>query len=158
MLKKNYYLLIIIFIFFLDRITKILVINYTNDAKSLDLFASEYLNLSLVWNEGIAFGLMSFDNILYYNLFSFFIFCIIIYLIILIFKAEKFEKTLFSMVVGGALGNFYDRLQYKAVPDFIDFHYNNFHWFTFNIADVFISLGVILLIIYEFTKKKKINV
>ena len=158
MIKKKYYLFIIFFIFFLDRITKIIVINYTNNSNSLDLFSSKYLNFSLIWNPGIAFGLMSFENNFFYNLFSFFIFCVIIFLIILTIKAQKFEKISFSMIIGGALGNFYDRIQYKAVPDFIDFHYNNFHWFTFNVADVFISVGVILLIFYEFTKKKEKNV
>ena len=158
MIKKKYYLFIIFFIFFLDRITKIIVINYTNNSNSLDLFNSKYLNFSLIWNPGIAFGLMSFENNFFYNLFSFFIFCVIIFLIILTIKAQKFEKISFSMIIGGALGNFYDRIQYKAVPDFIDFHYNNFHWFTFNGADVFISVGVMLLIFYEFTKKKEKNV
>ena len=158
MIKKKYYLFIIFFIFFLDRITKIIVINYTNNSNSLDLFNSKYLNFSLIWNPGIAFGLMSFENNFFYNLFSFFIFCVIIFLIILTIKAQKFEKISFSMIIGGALGNFYDRIQYKAVPDFIDFHYNNFHWFTFNVADVFISVGVMLLIFYEFTKKKEKNV
>jgi len=158
MIKKKYYLFIIIFIFFLDRITKIIVINYTNNSNSLDLFSSKYLNFSLIWNPGIAFGLMSFENSFFYNLFSFFIFCVIIFLIVLTIKAQKFEKISFSMIIGGALGNFYDRIQYKAVPDFIDFHYNNFHWFTFNVADVFISVGVMLLIFYEFTKKKEKNV
>ena len=158
MIKKKYYLFIIFFIFFLDRITKIIVINYTNNSNSLDLFNSKYLNFSLIWNPGIAFGLMSFENNFFYNLFSFFIFCVIIFLIILTIKAQKFEKISFSMIIGGALGNFYDRIQYKSVPDFIDFHYNNFHWFTFNVADVFISVGVMLLIFYEFTKKKEKNV
>ena len=158
MIKKKYYSFIIFFIFFLDRITKIIVINYTNNSNSLDLFSSKYLNFSLIWNPGIAFGLMSFENNFFYNLFSFFIFCVIIFLIILTIKAQKFEKISFSMIIGGALGNFYDRIQYKAVPDFIDFHYNNFHWFTFNVADVFISVGVMLLIFYEFTKKKEKNV
>ena len=158
MIKKKYYLFIIFFIFFLDRITKIIVINYTNNSNSLDLFNSKYLNFSLIWNPGIAFGLMSFENNFFYNLFSFFIFCVIIFLIILTIKAQKFEKISFSMIIGGALGNFYDRIQYKAVPDFIDFHYNNFHWFTFNVADVFISVGVMLLIFYELTKKKEKNV
>ena len=158
MIKKKYYLFIIFFIFFLDRITKIIVINYTNNSNSLDLFSSKYLNFSLIWNPGIAFGLMSFENNFFYNLFSFFIFCVIIFLIILTIKAQKFEKISFSMIIGGALVNFYDRIQYKAVPDFIDFHYNNFHWFTFNVAYVFISVGVMLLIFYEFTKKKEKNV
>ena len=158
MIKKKYYLFIIFFIFFLDRITKIIVINYTNNSNSLDLFSSKYLNFSLIWNPGIAFGLMSFENNFFYNLFSFFIFCVIIFLIILTIKAQKFEKISFSMIIGGALGNFYDRIQYKSVPDFIDFHYNNFHWFTFNVADVFISVGVMLLIFYELTKKKEKNV
>ena len=158
MIKKKYYLFIIFFIFFLDRITKIIVINYTNNSNSLDLFNSKYLNFSLIWNPGIAFGLMSFENNFFYNLFSFFIFCVIIFLIILTIKAQKFEKISFSMIIGGALGNFYDRIQYKAVPDFIDFHYNNYHFINFNLYYIFISVGVMLLIFYELTKKKEKNV
>tara|TARA_X000001036_G_C20046373_1_gene549029 strand:- start:218 stop:442 length:225 start_codon:yes stop_codon:yes gene_type:complete len=66
------------------------------------------------------------------------------------FKAEKYEKIIFSIIIGGALGNFYDRIFLNAVPDFIDLHYKNFHWFTFNIADIFITLGIIGFLMREF--------
>ena len=54
------------------------------------------------------------------------------------------------MILGGALGNIYDRIFYRAVPDFIDFHISNFHWFIFNFADIFITIGVIFMIIFEY--------
>ena len=70
----------------------------------------------------------------------------LIALIYLIMKSKFIDKILFSLIIGGALGNFYDRVFYYAVPDFIDVHLNKFHWFTFNIADIFITVGIIILI------------
>ena len=104
------------------------------------------MNFDLVWNTGIGFGLLSSNSNLVYNLITIIIGVIIIFLIYLIVKSNFLDKTLFSLVMGGALGNFYDRLVYFAVPDFIDIHYQNFHWFTFNIADIFITIGIIMLI------------
>ena len=74
-------------------------------------------------------------------------------------KSKSIEKFGFMMILGGSMGNIFDRLYYFSVPDFIDIHFNNFNWFIFNVADIFISLGVTFLIYLEFFKKKhnKIN-
>ena len=137
-------LTIIISIFILDRISKIKIISNLESSNSI--FINDYLNFDLIWNTGVAFGLLSQNASIYYHLISFLIFLIIILLGYLIFKGDFFEKIFLSLILGGALGNFYDRLFYFAVPDFIDLHIDNFHWFTFNIADIFITIGVIFLI------------
>ena len=110
----------------------------------------------MIWNEGIAFGLFSFDQKIYYNLLTIFIFIIILIIFWLMIKSKGLEKFSFIMIIGGSLGNIFDRIYYSAVPDFIDIYFDNFHWFIFNVADIFITLGVILLIILEFFPKKKI--
>ena len=152
--KKNYSfisqknnlicLLIIILIFVSDRISKIKIINHQIDNNRV--YINDFMNFDLVWNTGIGFGLLSSNSDLVYNSITIIIGAIIIFLIYLIVKSNFLDKTLFSLVMGGALGNFYDRLVYFAVPDFIDIHYQNFHWFTFNIADIFITIGIIMLI------------
>ena len=156
-LNKNFLisLLTISIIFFLDRISKYLVISQSEKNLSYDLFQSEFLNINLIWNEGIAFGLLSFGNQIFYNIISVLIAIIIIILFILIFKAKKIKKYSYIIICGGALGNLFDRIIYKSVPDFIDFHYNEFHWFIFNIADIFITLGVLCLIYDEVFLEKK---
>ncbi len=151
---KKYNLLsyfIIVIIFFFDRISKNLVIK--NELYNT-LFINDFLNLDLIWNTGIGFGLLSYDSSLIYNSITAIIVIIIIFLIYLILKSELYEKILFSLVAGGAIGNLYDRLTYFAVPDFIDIHYKSFHWFTFNIADIFITIGIIFLIFKELLFKK----
>jgi signal peptidase II len=140
-------------IFVLDRVSKDFIIKEQLNKKSI--FINEYLNFDLVWNTGIGFGLFSQNANIYYHLISLLIFSVILFLIYLIVKAEFVEKILFSLILGGALGNLYDRIIYFAVPDFIDLHVNNFHWFTFNIADIFITLGIILSITKELTFNKK---
>ena len=137
-------LLIIILIFVSDRISKIKIINHQIDNNRV--YINDFMNFDLVWNTGIGFGLLSSNSNLVYNLITIIIGVIIIFLIYLIVKSNFLDKMLFSLVMGGALGNFYDRLVYFAVPDFIDIHYQNFHWFTFNIADIFITIGIIMLI------------
>jgi signal peptidase II len=119
------------------------------------MIINDYLNFELVWNTGIGFGLLSQNVGIYYHLISLLIFSVIVFLIYLITKASFLEKILFSFILGGAAGNLYDRLFYFAVPDFIDLHINDFHWFTFNIADIFISLAIILIIIKDLLLKKK---
>ena len=143
----------IIFIFILDRVTKIFIINH--QTSNQNIFVNDYLNFELIWNTGIGFGLLSQNANMYYHLISLLILSVIIFLIYLMIKAEYLEKILFSLILGGALGNFYDRIIYYAVPDFIDFHINDFHWFTFNIADIFITLGIILIFIRDIIFKKK---
>jgi signal peptidase II len=146
-------LTIIILVFVLDRVSKISIIN--SQSTNSSLFINDYLNLELVWNTGIGFGLLSHSANIYYHLISFLIFLVIFFLIYLINKASFFEKILYSLILGGALGNFFDRIFYFAVPDFIDFHINDFHWFTFNIADIFITLGVLILITNDLILNKK---
>ena len=140
--KENiYFLVMIIAIFFLDRVTKLEVINNFNENT---YYINNYINLDLIWNIGIGFGLLSTDSYIIYNFVTVIISLVLISLIYLIIKSENSDKFIFSIIVGGALGNYYDRLTYKAVPDFIDLHFNNFHWFTFNVADIFITLGILV--------------
>ena len=156
--KENVFFLSFIFIiFFLDRYSKNLILNLLENEKYL--FINNYLNLNLVFNTGIGFGLFSLNAGIYYNILSILIFLIILILIYLMFKSKTIEKLFLSLIIGGAIGNLYDRIIYKAVPDFIDFHINELHWFTFNIADIFISLGIIFMILNEliFNKQKNEN-
>ena len=160
-LNKKFILdfLIILMIFFLDRFSKIYVILQNEKNLSPDLYLSKYLNISLIWNEGIAFGLLSSNDSNFYNFLSFLIAIIIIVIFFMILKSDGIKKYSFIMILGGALGNLYDRFFFKAVPDFIDFHIGNFHWFIFNVSDIFISLGVIFLIFLELidNQKNRIN-
>ena len=145
-------------IFLLDRISKIYVIYLDKKVLGSEIFSSKFLNINLIWNEGIAFGLLSFDQKFFYNLLTFIILIIILTIFIMAIKSEGTKQFILLIILGGALGNFVDRIIYEAVPDFIDFHYGNFHWFIFNIADIFISIGVISLIIIElFDTNKKEN-
>jgi len=151
--NTNFFFIISIFI--LDRVTKIYVINFYDNNFGTDLLNSKFLNIRLIWNEGIAFGLFSFNEEFFYNILTFLIGSVIIIIFIMIKKSEGFKKYSLSMVLGGALGNFYDRIFFKAVPDFIDFHIGNFHWFIFNVSDIFITIGVILMIVLELISNKK---
>ena len=145
----------ITFIFLIDRISKILIIKKSQKIMGSEIFSSRFINFELVWNKGIAFGLFSLDGGLLYQVISLLIFLIIIILIYFILKSNGFEKFGFILILGGALGNLFDRIFYKAVPDFIDLHINDFHWFIFNIADIFITIGVLCLILVEIFFKKK---
>ena len=158
-LSKNFYinLMIIISIFFIDRISKIYVVNIDKTLIDSDLFNSAFLNISLVWNSGIAFGLLSISQSNLYNFITVLIFVIILFLLILLSKAKNLQKYSYLIIIGGGLGNLFDRIFYKAVPDFIDIHYNGFHWFIFNIADIFITFGVICLIYDEVFLQKSEN-
>tara|TARA_Y200000002_G_C22343057_1_gene521769 strand:- start:128 stop:571 length:444 start_codon:yes stop_codon:yes gene_type:complete len=133
-------------IFFLDRYSKIKIINNFSENA---LYINDFVNFNLIWNTGIGFGFLSTSSILIYNLITGIIFIVIVFLIYLILKSKMIDKILFSLILGGALGNVYDRLTYFAVPDFIDIHYKNFHWFTFNIADIFITIGIVILLTKE---------
>ena len=150
--KNNLYCLcVILIIFFLDRYTKLFILN--NFTENI-YYLNDYINLDLVWNTGIGFGLMSFDNQIFYNLISAIIALVIILLLFYAIKSKRLEKFSFSIIIGGALGNFYDRISYNAVPDFIDIHYKNFHWFTFNFADIFITMGIIIYLFSGLNKKE----
>ena len=151
-----YSLVLILFIFGIDRISKIYIIQ-TIQLKGSDIFLYDFLNLTLNWNRGIAFGLLSSNANLFYHLVSALILLIIAYLIYLMVISDKSGKIIISLIIGGALGNLYDRLNYYAVPDFIDFHIENFHWFTFNVADIFISVGIIMMLFKEIIFKKNKN-
>ena len=157
MLKKKYFsFLFIFFIFLFDRSSKFLILKVSQPLDHFNLPVTSFLNLNLIWNDGIAFGLFSFDDILYYHLLTLLIVLITLALIWLMLNSKGVEKLCFSMIIGGSFGNIFDRLYYNSVIDFIDFHINNFHWFIFNVADIFISLGVISLIFLEiFIKKNK---
>ncbi len=150
-LMINFSLIFIIFL--LDRISKIYVINLDKKFLGSEIFASKFLNISLIWNEGIAFGLLSFGQENFYNLLTFFIILIIFFIFMIIRKSSGLKKYALMMILGGALGNVFDRIFYKAVPDFIDFHVGEFHWFIFNFADIFITIGVFYMILSEFIDK-----
>ena len=159
-LTKNFYIntMIVTLIFVLDRISKIYVINLDKVNYSSELYQSKYLNIALVWNEGIAFGLLSFNQNNLYNLLSFLIAIIIFVIFFMIIRNNNNNKKYpLLMIFAGALGNLYDRITYKAVPDFIDFHVGEFHWFIFNVSDIFISLGVFFMILIELIDNNKKN-
>ena len=150
-------LLMIFSIFTIDRISKNYIINLFNETQFNEIYLFDYVNIYFIWNKGIAFGLLNFENYFLYNLITSLIALISLIILYLAFKKKDFTGYFFAMVLGGSLGNLYDRVKYSAVPDFIDLHYNNFHWFIFNIADIFITLGIICLIFDEFFIQKKIN-
>tara|TARA_B100001121_G_C18558310_1_gene559058 strand:- start:245 stop:730 length:486 start_codon:yes stop_codon:yes gene_type:complete len=157
-LKKFFFnnFLVVIFIFSLDRITKFYVIFKSETNLSSNLFTSKFLDINLIWNDGIAFGLFSFDEKIYYNFMTAIIILIALIILWFITKTQNVEKIAFLMVFSGALGNIFDRLYYTSVPDFIDIHVRDFHWFIFNVADIFICLGIVILITLELFPKKKI--
>ncbi len=149
--KNNFYCLIVIsIIFFLDRYTKLFILNnFTEDT----YYFNDYINLDLIWNIGIGFGLLSTNSTLIYNSITILIGFVILILLYFFISSTKIDKLIYSVIIGGASGNFYDRIIYNGVPDFIDLHYENFHWFTFNVADIFITVGVVLFVIRSFFLK-----
>ena len=157
-LRKNLIInsLLVFLIFLFDRVSKIYVINLNNKFLGNEIFSSKFLNITLIWNEGIAFGILSFGDKTLYNFLTILIFSIILAIVFMIIKSEGLKKYSLLIILGGALGNIFDRIYYKAVPDFIDIHIANFHWFIFNIADIFITLGVVFMIFLEiFVSNKK---
>ena len=156
-LSKNFYISISIvaLIYFIDRLTKIYVIQLDKNNLGSDIFNSAYLNIVLIWNKGIAFGLFSFNEAYLYNILSLIISIIVIILVVMSLKSQGFKRYSLLMIIGGAIGNLHDRIFFKAVPDFIDFHINDFHWFIFNVSDIFITFGVIFMIVLEIKPNKK---
>ena len=144
-------------IFLIDRISKIYVINLDKNFSGAEIFSSKFLNIYLIWNDGIAFGLFSSNENNIYNILTLFIIFVIIIIFYMITQSQGLQKYSLLMILGGALGNVFDRILYKSVPDFIDFHINEFHWFIFNVADIFITIGVICMILTELivSNKKK---
>ena len=157
-LSKNFFinLSFILLIFLFDRISKIYVIYLDNKLFGSEIFSSNFLNIYLIWNKGIAFGLFSFNEKIFYNILTIIILIIILIIFIMTIKSDGLKKYSLLMILGGALGNVFDRLYYKAVPDFLDFHIGNFHWFIFNVADIFITIGILFMVIIElFNKNQK---
>jgi len=158
LLKKyiNYFVVFFI-IFFFDRLSKLYIINLAEINSSVNLYITSYINLFLIWNKGVAFGFLSFEDNQIYNFVTSLIILINIIIIYLIIKIKDFKVYFFLLILGGSSGNLFDRLYYKAVPDFIDLHIDDFHWFIFNVADIFISIGVICLIFVEIFFNKKLS-
>ena len=148
---------IVLIIFLVDRLSKIYILKVAELENKVDIYISEYLNLYLIWNKGIAFGLLSFEENLLYNLISLIIFIISLVIVGMIVKSSGFRKYVLIIILGGALSNLFDRVYYSAVPDFIDFHINNYHWFIFNVADIFITIGVLCLILVELISNKSLD-
>ena len=146
------FFILIIIIFLLDRLSKLQIINNYNEGS---YYVNDYINFDLIWNIGIGFGFLSSTSSTVYNLITIVIATVILILLFLFLFSENLDKFIYSTIIGGALGNFYDRITYKAVPDFIDLHYNNYHWFTFNIADIFITIGILFFIFKEIIHRKK---
>ena len=148
---KNFYLnlVILLIVFVFDRTTKLYILNLAETESGVDVYITPYLNLLLIWNKGIAFGLLSIDANFIYNSITILIGLIIITILFMMLKSNNIKGYFFALIVGGALGNFYDRIVYTAVPDFIDIHFYDFHWFVFNVADIFITIGVFCLILVE---------
>ena len=158
-LKKTIlYLLIVIIIFFLDRISKLYILNIAEKDGFVDIYVNNFLNIILVWNSGIGFGLLSFDKSIIYNFVTILIVLINIVILYLALNSNNLKSYFFIIILGGSLGNLFDRIYYSAVPDFIDLNYNNFHWFVFNVADIFITVGILCLILVElFFNKHELN-
>ena len=154
----NISLSIVALIYFLDRISKIFVLQLDKNSLGSEIFSSAYLDIILIWNKGIAFGLFSFDESRLYNILTLLISIIVVILVVMSLKSVGFKRYSLLMIVGGALGNLHDRIFSNAVPDFIDFHVGNFHWFIFNVSDIFISIGVISMIILELIDNNRNNV
>jgi len=148
---------IILIIFLADRLTKIYILKIAEVENAVDIYINTYLNFYLIWNKGIAFGLFSFNERFIYNIITVIILLIIVVILIMVIKNKGFKKYSLMFVLGGSLGNLFDRIYYSAVPDFIDFHLNDFHWFVFNVADIFITLGIVCLIFDEILINGKNN-
>ena len=156
-LRKNFVinLSLVLMIFFLDRVSKIYVIYLDKKFLGSEIYSSKFIDIDLVWNEGIAFGLFSFGTENFYNILTILILFIILVIMFMAIQTSGYKKYLLLMILGGAIGNVYDRISYKAVPDFFDFHIGNFHWFIFNVADIFITIGVFFMIFLELIANNK---
>ena len=150
-------LIVLIIIFLVDRLTKLYILELAELEISVDIYLTSYLNLYLIWNKGIAFGLLSMNESMIYNVITFIIGSIIIIILFMMWKHDNIQRYFLALIAGGALGNFYDRIVYTAVPDFIDLHFHGFHWFVFNVADIFITIGIFCLILVELFNNNKIT-
>jgi len=146
---------IIFSIFFFDRLTKMYLINLQLTGTDIDFYIVPFLNFYLVWNTGIGFGLAAMESNIYYHILTSIITIVNIGLIFFLIKSKGIYAYSLVLIIGGSLGNLFDRIYYYAVPDFIDLHFGNFHWFIFNVADIFITVGIIGLVFAELSKKEK---
>ena len=165
--KKTWVLILIFFL--IDFITKTIILEQTPFPLSLygnhkELYPSifpisspfSFFNIVLVWNNGVSFSMFSNDTIIGKYILIL-LSCIITGYIIYLFKQEKdkINKFAFILIISGALGNISDRIRYGAVIDFLDFHINSYHWPAFNLADIFICIGVATIIINSIKNHKK---
>ena len=150
-------IIIILLIFFFDRFTKIYLINLQSTGTDIDFYIFPFLNFYLIWNTGIGFGLVAMETNIYYHILTSIIVIINIGLIFFLIKSKGIHVYLIALIIGGSLGNLFDRIYYYAVPDFIDLHLGDYHWFIFNVADIFITAGIIGLILVELLKKEKVS-
>ena len=156
---KNFFLnfIILITIFLIDRISKLYILKLAEVENSVNVYITSYLNLYLIWNKGIAFGLLAANESIIYNTITLVISLIIVVILFMMWRGDKIQRYFLALVAGGALGNLYDRIIYTAVPDFIDLHFQGFHWFVFNVADIFITVGIFCLILVELFNNSKIS-
>ena len=150
-------LVILLIVFLIDRAAKFYILKLAEVESSVDIYVTSYLNLFLIWNKGIAFGLFSMNESLAYSMITILIGLIIAIILFMMWKNNNIQRYFLAVVAGGALGNLYDRIVYTAVPDFIDVHFQGFHWFVFNVADIFITIGVLCLILVELFYNNKIT-
>ena len=148
-------IIIILAAFFFDRTTKMYLINLQASGTDIDFYIFPFLNFYLLWNTGIGFGLVALESSIFYHILTTIIVIINLVLIFFLLKAKGIYVYLIALIIGGSLGNLFDRIYYYAVPDFIDLHLGNFHWFIFNVADIFITVGIIGLMFTELLKKEK---
>ena len=153
--KITIFISVLALIFFLDRISKIYILQLASKSEDINIYINQFLNLNLVWNKGIAFGLFSFEKSVIYNLITSIIIIINLIILYLAFIYKDIRAYFFIVILGGSLGNLFDRFYYGSVPDFIDINFKGYHWFIFNVSDIFITVGVICLIIAELLMNKK---
>ena len=149
--------IIVVFLFLVDRISKAYILKIAELEGTVDIYITQYLNFYLIWNNGIAFGFLSYDHSIAYNVITIIIAAITLVILLMVYKSNDYSAYFLLLILGGSLGNLFDRINYSAVPDFIDFHINGFHWFIFNVADIFISIGVVCLILVEIFVNKKVK-
>tara|TARA_B100000768_G_C11223097_1_gene351511 strand:+ start:290 stop:814 length:525 start_codon:yes stop_codon:yes gene_type:complete len=156
---KKFFLnfIILITIFLIDRISKLYILKLAEVENSVNVYITSYLNLFLIWNKGIAFGLLAANESIIYNTITLVISLIIVVILFMMWRGDNIQRYFLALVAGGALGNLYDRIIYTAVPDFIDLHFQGFHWFVFNVADIFITVGIFCLILVELFNNNKIS-
>ena len=155
--KITIQILLLLFIFFLDRISKNYILDVAETNQTVNIYVNSFINFILIWNTGIGFGLFTSENPIFYNIVTALISIINLIIIYIIISSKSLQSYFFILILGGSLGNLFDRIYYSAVPDFIDVNYKGFHWFIFNVADIFITIGIICLIFSEIINYKKVN-